>query len=98
MQVMSRELRPGGAEVEVTNLNKMAYVHLVADWRLNGCMRAVTAAFVRGLSEVVNPSWLRLFNPREVNMLLSGARPARDTSHERCALRNIRVTNDARYE
>ena len=35
-QRTTHELRPGGADIEVTNENKMAYIHLVADWRLNG--------------------------------------------------------------
>jgi ubiquitin-protein ligase E3 C len=64
--VVTRELRPGGADMEVTDANKMLYVHLVADWRLNGCMRSVAGAVVRGMAAVVNPNWLRLFNPREV--------------------------------
>jgi hypothetical protein len=70
--VVTRELRPGGAETEVTDGNKMLYIHLVADWRLNGCLRSVAGAFLRGLAAVVNPNWLRLFNPREVNLLLGG--------------------------
>ncbi|EIE23025.1 hypothetical protein COCSUDRAFT_15978, partial [Coccomyxa subellipsoidea C-169] len=77
-----QELVPGGADVAVTNANKLLYIHLVADWHLNGRLGAAAAAFAAGLAQacclcffilsVIAPGWLRLFNPAEVNQLLSG--------------------------
>lgn len=46
------ELRPGGADVAVTNTNKLLYVHLVADWHLNGRLGKAAAAFAAGLHQV----------------------------------------------
>lgn len=47
------ELIPGGADVPVTNANRLQYVALVADWHLNGGSRGAAAtAFARGLSQV----------------------------------------------
>ncbi|GBG61834.1 hypothetical protein CBR_g23790 [Chara braunii] len=66
------ELRPGGADIPVTNENKLQYVHAMADYRLNKQMKHVTSAFVRGLSDLIDPRWLRIFNAREFNQLLSG--------------------------
>ncbi|CAL8465528.1 g5064 [Coccomyxa elongata] len=66
------ELLPGGADVAVTNANKLLYVHLVADWHLNGRLGDAAAAFAAGLAQVIAPRWLRLFNAREVNQLLAG--------------------------
>ncbi|KAK9903317.1 hypothetical protein WJX75_002686 [Coccomyxa subellipsoidea] len=66
------ELIPGGADVAVTNANKLLYVHLVADWHLNGRLGDAAAAFAAGLAQVIAPRWLRLFNPAEVNQLLAG--------------------------
>ena len=36
----------------VTNANKLLYVHLVADWHLNGSLGAAEAAFAAGLGQV----------------------------------------------
>lgn len=46
------ELIPGGADVAVTNANKLLYVHLVADWHLNGRLGDAAAAFAAGLAQV----------------------------------------------
>lgn len=45
-------LVPGGSQLAVTNENKLHYIHLAADWHLNGRPGASSAAFARGLSQV----------------------------------------------
>lgn len=35
-------------------------------------MRRVVSAFVAGLSDMIAPAWLTMFNPKEFNQLLSG--------------------------
>lgn len=45
-------LVPGGAQVAVTDSNKLQYIHLAADWHLNGRLGASSAAFARGLAQV----------------------------------------------
>ena len=45
-------LLPGGADVAVTNANKLLYVHLAADWHLNGRLGAPAGAFAAGLHQV----------------------------------------------
>lgn len=47
-----QELRPGGEDMAVTDDNKLQYIHLVADWHLNGRLGACSAAFARGLHAV----------------------------------------------
>eukprot|EP01018_Ginkgo_biloba_P039591 Gb_22218 [translate_table: standard] len=66
------ELRPGGANLTVTNENRLQYVHAMADYKLNRQIRPLINAFHRGLSDLISPSWLSLFNAREFNQLLSG--------------------------
>ncbi|CAM6107607.1 unnamed protein product [Calypogeia fissa] len=66
------ELRPGGANIAVTNENKLQYVHAMADYKLNRQMRPIISAFSRGLSHLIDPAWLGLFNAKEFNQLLSG--------------------------
>ena len=70
--VTTAELLPGGADVAVTNANKLAYVAAVADFRLSRQGAAGVAAFRAGLAELVPPARLALFTPAELNALLSG--------------------------
>ncbi|GLT89883.1 hypothetical protein SLE2022_078450 [Rubroshorea leprosula] len=66
------ELKPGGKDVNVTNENKMQYIHAMADYKLNRQMLRFSNAFYRGLTDLISPSWLKLFNASEFNQLLSG--------------------------
>jgi hypothetical protein len=69
---VTHELRPNGGDAAVTNENKLGYIHAVADFHLNSRRRNANAAFLRGLSHVVHPGWLRLFGVRELSLLMSG--------------------------
>ncbi|XP_057535793.1 E3 ubiquitin-protein ligase UPL7 [Amaranthus tricolor] len=66
------ELRPGGKDTLVTNENKLQYIHAMADYKLNRQMLPLSNAFFRGLTDLISPSWLKLFNASEFNQLLSG--------------------------
>lgn len=119
------ELRPGGADIPVTNENKLQYVHAMADYKLNrqvrpslsiqviqcqasqdwicrhihgfsfscttanGClnlnkyitwdiiltslfwlqMKPLINAFAKGMSDIIAPAWLGLFNAKEFNQV-----------------------------
>lgn len=67
------ELKLGGSKIPVTHENKIEYVHLVADYRLNKQIRSQCAAFKRGLLQLIDLDWLRMFDPRELQILISGA-------------------------
>lgn len=67
------ELKPGGANIPVTAENRIEYIHLVADYKLNRQIRSQCNAFKRGLTSVVNAEWLRMFSCRELQLLISGA-------------------------
>ncbi|XP_024365783.1 E3 ubiquitin-protein ligase UPL7 isoform X2 [Physcomitrium patens] len=67
------ELRPGGADIQVTNENKLQYVHAVADYKLNRQMRPLVTAFAKGMADIIDPQWLGLFSAKEFNQLLSGS-------------------------
>ncbi|CAG9581613.1 unnamed protein product [Danaus chrysippus] len=67
------ELKPGGANIPVTAENRIEYIHLVADYKLNRQIRSQCIAFKRGLTSVVNAEWLRMFSCRELQLLISGA-------------------------
>lgn len=66
------ELVPGGSRIPVTSQNKLHFVHLMADWHINKRVGKSAQAFAAGLSQIIPISWLRLFNPKELNSLLSG--------------------------
>lgn len=51
-KTVTHELVEGGAQVAVTNENKLAYVHTVAAWHLSHKIGATSAAFARGISQV----------------------------------------------
>uniref|UniRef100_A0A7S1VV74 HECT-type E3 ubiquitin transferase n=1 Tax=Grammatophora oceanica TaxID=210454 RepID=A0A7S1VV74_9STRA len=65
-------LIPGGADVAVTNSNKQRYVALVAKHYVYDCLKEQSEAFTRGLWEVIDRSWLQLFNEPELQVVISG--------------------------
>lgn len=67
-----RDLMPNGRNVAVTKNNRVQYIYLMADYRLNTSIHAQTTAFLQGLNEIVPRSWLNLFNPDELQMLIAG--------------------------
>uniref|UniRef100_A0A8C7IJ03 Ubiquitin-protein ligase E3C n=1 Tax=Oncorhynchus kisutch TaxID=8019 RepID=A0A8C7IJ03_ONCKI len=67
------ELKPGGKDIPVSTANRIAYIHLVADYRLNKQIRPHCLAFRQGLANVVNLEWLRMFDQQEIQVLISGA-------------------------
>lgn len=67
------ELKTGGKDIPVTSGNRIAYIHLVADYRLNKQIRPHCLAFRQGLANVVNLEWLRMFDQQEIQVSISGA-------------------------
>lgn len=67
------ELKPNGAEIPVTALNRIEYIHLMADYILNKQIRSQVSAFKSGLANCIDLDWIRMFNPRELQILISGA-------------------------
>ena len=66
-------LMPDGANMEVTNVNKHRYISLVAKYYVVDRVKEQSEAFTRGLWEVIDRSWLRIFNEPELQVLISGA-------------------------
>ena len=68
----SVDLREGGSVFPVTAENRIEYVHLMADYRLNKQIATQCKALLTGLHSVVPSGWLRLFNTSELQRLISG--------------------------
>lgn len=71
-EAQMEELKPGGKDMLVTNQNRIEYIHLMADYRLNRQMRQHCNAFRSGLANVINIDWLRLFDHNELQLVVSG--------------------------
>jgi len=66
-------LKAGGADIFVNDDNKIEYIHLVADYKLNRQINRQVIAFRNGLSNVIDLELLRLFNFNEFQFLISGS-------------------------
>ncbi|CAH8515939.1 unnamed protein product [Schistosoma turkestanicum] len=71
-QMIIHDLCPGGRQISVTNDVKISYVHSVAHFRMYKQIRAQTASFIRGFYSILNPDWLAMFSPPELQTLISG--------------------------
>ena len=66
------ELKPGGKDILVTNENKIEYIHLVADYKLNKQIHEQVLAFRSGVDNIIQLDLLRLFNFNELQSLITG--------------------------
>lgn len=69
---ITRDLRPGGSQISVTNENRLVYVSYMARYRLQLQPQLQTSAFLRGLGTIISPSWLSMFNQSELQTLVGG--------------------------
>ncbi|KAJ1972311.1 ubiquitin-protein ligase (E3), partial [Dimargaris xerosporica] len=72
-QMKTVDLLPNGSQVPVTNANRIQYLYLVANYRLNVQIHRQCQAFLKGLSDLIDKRWLQLFDGRELQVLISGA-------------------------
>lgn len=66
------ELKPGGADIRVTEENKAEYLELFCAWRMSRGIEEQTKAFLEGFNEVVPLEWLQYFDERELELMLCG--------------------------
>ena len=69
---VTRELRPNGSNIPVTNENRLVYIAAMARHRLQTQPYTQTSAFLRGLGTIISPSWLSMFNQAELQTLIGG--------------------------
>jgi ubiquitin-protein ligase E3 C len=72
-RIITRELCKNGANIPVTNENRLMYITYVARHRLVTQPYRQTKAFLKGLSSMIQPTWLSMFNQNELQTLLGGA-------------------------
>lgn len=71
-EIRNHELKPGGADIKVTDENKEEYIKLMTEWRFTRGQEEQTKAFLDGFSDVMPTEWLRFFDERELELLLCG--------------------------
>lgn len=71
-EFVTRELIPNGSNIAVTNENRPLYVSYVVRHRLQVEPYQQTQAFLKGLGQIIKPSWLSMFNQSELQTLVGG--------------------------
>ncbi|XP_018609824.2 E3 ubiquitin-protein ligase HECW1-like isoform X3 [Scleropages formosus] len=71
-QVTERELKSGGANIQVTEKNKKEYMERLVKWRVERGVVQQTEALVRGFYEVVDSRLVSVFDARELELVIAG--------------------------
>ena len=79
-KVITKDLRPGGSNMSVTNENRLVYISYMTLHRLSFQPYHQTNAFLKGLGSMISPSWLSMFNQQELQTLVGGAASAINVS------------------
>ena len=71
-EMVTIDLKPGGAEVAVTEENKKEYVDLVVEYRISKRVKDQFDAFMSGFSELIPQDLINVFDERELELLIGG--------------------------
>ncbi|KAM6948288.1 E3 ubiquitin-protein ligase HECW1 [Aplochiton taeniatus] len=71
-QVTERELKSGGANINVTEKNKKEYIDRMVKWRVERGVVQQTEALIRGFYEVVDSRLVSVFDARELELVIAG--------------------------
>ena len=66
------DLIPDGRNIPVTEERKAEYVSLVCQHRMTTAISSQIKAYLDGFYELVSPELIAIFNPRELELLISG--------------------------
>ncbi|OQR74237.1 E3 ubiquitin-protein ligase SMURF2-like, partial [Tropilaelaps mercedesae] len=71
-RVVLHELKPGGADISVTDDNKKEYVSLYVKWRFMLGIEAQFRELQKGFNELVPQALLKEFDDRELELVIGG--------------------------
>ena len=71
-EMVTIELKPGGADVAVTQETKKEYVDLVVEYRISKRVKDQFEAFMSGFSELIPQDLITVFDERELELLIGG--------------------------
>ena len=66
------ELKPGGADIPVTQENKKDYVDAIVEYRISKRVNDQFEAFMTGFSELIPQDLVNVFDERELELLIGG--------------------------
>ncbi|CCF56776.1 hypothetical protein KAFR_0B04800 [Kazachstania africana CBS 2517] len=81
------ELIPNGSHVKVTKRTLLQYILKIAEYKLDRTLFEPVYFFHRGVSSLIGPMWLELFNSIELQMLISGG-------HKNVDLKDLRENTE----
>jgi len=71
-ELITVDLKPGGADIPVTEDNKKEYVECVVEHRIARRVKDQFEAFMTGLHELIPQTLLTVFDEREIELLIGG--------------------------
>ena len=71
-EMVTVELKPGGADVPVTEENKKEYVNCVVEYRISRRVKEQFEAFMSGFSELIPQDLINVFDERELELHIGG--------------------------
>jgi ubiquitin-protein ligase E3 C len=71
-KTISVDLIPNGSITPVTVSNRLKFIHEMSNYKLNKTMSLQSNYFLSGLYEMISKDWLTMFNPYELQLLISG--------------------------
>ncbi|KAK7056861.1 hypothetical protein VNI00_002578 [Paramarasmius palmivorus] len=71
-ELVTIDLKPGGADIAVTEENKKEYVNAVVEYRISKRVKEQFDSFMEGLLELIPVDLLSVFDERELELLIGG--------------------------
>uniref|UniRef100_A0A0W0FU00 E3 ubiquitin-protein ligase n=1 Tax=Moniliophthora roreri TaxID=221103 RepID=A0A0W0FU00_MONRR len=71
-EMVTIELKPGGADIPVTEENKKEYVDAIVEYRISKRVKEQFDAFMSGFSELIPQDLITVFDERELELLIGG--------------------------
>ncbi len=68
----SKELKPDGDHIPVTEANKREYVQLACQMKMTNAIRSQIKSFLEGFYEIIPKELISIFNEQEMELLICG--------------------------
>ncbi len=71
-ETVTIDLKPGGADIAVTEGNKKEYVDLMVEYYISKRVKDQFDAFMSGFNELIPQDLITMFDERELELLIGG--------------------------
>lgn len=71
-EIVEVDLRPGGANIAVTEENKKEYVEALVEYRTKTRIKEQATALLEGFKELIPSELIDVFDERELELLIGG--------------------------